>query len=95
MSYPDFPEEFIREACPRVEHYRRRGDENPEDWAECNFEKAGLGLMCQSCKLHLTRPFIHYEKDRKWLTVLEKYYNDCEKADEEWRNARLNVGGYI
>lgn len=81
MNEPVFPEEFVKNHCPRVVNARRRGDESPEDFAECSFNSAGLGLLCENCKLHLTRPYLNNEVDREFLPQLEKFYADRKKID--------------
>ena len=81
MNEPVFPEEFVKNHCPRVVNARRRGDESPEDFAECSFNSAGLGLLCENCKLHLTRPYLNNEVDREFLPQLEKFYADRKKVD--------------
>lgn len=82
MGYPQFPQEFLKH-CPKVESAVRRGDEDPEVFAECAFNPCGLGLMCESCKLHLTRPYTVHEVDREFLPLIERYYREADEYEKQ------------
>jgi hypothetical protein len=83
MNEPVFPEKFVKNHCPRVVNARRRGFKSPEDFAECAFNPAGLGLLCEICNLHLTRPFLNNENevDREFLPQLEHFYAERKKIN--------------
>jgi hypothetical protein len=85
MNEPVFPKEFVKNHCPRVVNARRRGDESPEDFAECSFNSAGLGLLCEICNLHLTRPYCNELKAAMKAYInpkLREILDDPAKAEE-------------
>lgn len=110
MDLPVFPPEFVRDHCPKVLEARHwRGvygvAGTPEDdvqFAECEFQRAGCGMECENCELHLTRPFLGHKVDKKFLPLIEQYYEDM-KVYEEWakkeaereRQAQMDVGAGI
>lgn len=71
---PEFPQAFLKH-CPKV-----RANNGDEDFAECAFNSAGCGMMCENCSLHLTRPYLNNEVDREFLPQIEEYYAKCAKA---------------
>lgn len=98
--YPIFPVEFVDNACPHVKSAKREAKRNKEEYtteefrqfADCEFYSAGAGQMCQSCKLHLTRPFLHHEDDRKYLPLIEEYYRQVEKYDKDSQIGIMHAG---
>jgi hypothetical protein len=74
VEEPVFPEAFLQH-CPQV-----KSNGGDKDFAECAFNSAGCGMMCESCGLHLTRPFLDNEVDREFLPQIEEYYAKCAKT---------------
>lgn len=103
MKKPVFPARFVADHCPRVQRARREirlasGEElNQEEavqYGECAFNGAGLGMMCENCGLHLTRPFLNYEVDREFLPQIEQYYRDVAEY-EKWVISEGQRTGFI
>lgn len=88
--FPEFPQDFLRH-CPKVVQAQVQGYEDPELFAECSFNRAGAGMMCENCKLHLTRPFLDHELDRKFLPKIEKYYRKVEEQNREGFEAGAGI----
>jgi len=97
MNPPTFPEEFVSSHCPKVlnarywrQHFGIGG--TPQDdvfYAECAFNKAGLGMKCENCRLFLTRPFENHEVDKKFLPLIEEYYRQSDLYDQWCREQEL------
>lgn len=106
MQYPVFPQEFVLNHCPQVleaREWRERYDvpgtpEQDTEFAECQFKQAGSGMACESCNLHLARPFLGHEVDRKFLPLIEEYYRqlkDFEQQESEREAVLLTQGAGI
>ena len=81
-DYPEFPESFLPH-CPEVKEAKRNNEPKPEQAAQCAFSSAGLGLRCEHCRLHLTRPFLNHEVDREFLPLIEQYYEDVRAWEKQ------------
>ena len=87
MQEPVFPQKFVRNHCLKVlearswrKVYKTEGtDDDDMDFAQCAFSPAGSGLRCESCKLHLTRPYENHPVDKEFLPQLEKFYKDSKE----------------
>ncbi len=88
-QYPKFPREFVERHCLKVMEARDwrktfKLPPDPEDdaaYAECEFRNAGLGMECEACGLHLTRPYLHHKVDEEWLPRIEEYYRKVREID--------------
>jgi hypothetical protein len=75
VEEPVFPEAFLQH-CPKV-----KANGGDKDFAECAFNAAGCGMMCENCGLHLTQPFLDNEVDREFLPQIKEYYEKCAKTE--------------
>lgn len=98
MEMPVFPQQFIMQHCTAVQEARRFRrmykiqnitDQDDCDQADCQFTPAGLGLMCQTCKLHLTRPFLDNKVDAEFLPQIEEYYAKMAEYEKHLKKQEL------
>lgn len=83
MLEPEFPEEFVKNYCPKVLECREWGKHfgvmcDGTDMAECAFVRAGYGMECESCRLFLTRP-MRTSAEFLFLEKIEKFYEDMQE----------------
>jgi hypothetical protein len=101
MDLPKFPKDFMLQHCPKVleeRRYRLRytGERNDEDdllFAECAFYKAGMGLTCESCDLHVS-PYCRDSQDACYQSIAN-YYKACQELEEEERRNSFDLGAGI
>lgn len=97
MEQPKFPEEFVKNHCPKVLEARgwrktlnaEGSDESDTDYAECAFVSAGAGMKCENCRAFLTRPFLGHEVDREFLPQIEEYYQKVKEYDDFLKQQEL------
>ena len=77
IEEPVFPKAFLKH-CPQV-----KANGGDESMAECAFNPAGAGMMCENCSLHLTSPFIReeHEVDREFLPQIQEYYRNVDEYE--------------
>ena len=96
MQQPQFPQDFVRDHCWKVAEasdWRQRFRLPPDPdgdmaFAECAFHSAGAGMECESCEMHLTRPFLGHEVDEKFLPLIEDYYRQMAQWEKEQESER-------
>tara|TARA_R100001509_G_C4712205_1_gene163728 strand:- start:74 stop:397 length:324 start_codon:yes stop_codon:yes gene_type:complete len=84
---PEFPKDFYKH-CPKVQdakswhqQFDKEDEFDPEDYAECAFNRAGMGMECENCRKFLTRPCEHHPVDAEFLPKIEQFYQDLEAYD--------------